>query len=60
VTKLADLLDLIHQHAPDARVDEHLDGNLVVVLNARLDDDRSTLKSILDDDADLDSALRDG
>lgn len=60
MTKLVDLLDLIRQHAPNARVEERLGGNLVVVLNLRLDEDQSTLTSLADEEADLDSVLRDG
>jgi hypothetical protein len=46
---LADLLAAVKTVAPHARIEEHVDGNLAIILNARLAANNSTLEPIDDD-----------
>jgi hypothetical protein len=46
---LAELLDAVKTIAPHARLEQRIDGNLVIILNARLAADNSHIELIDDD-----------
>jgi len=46
---LADLLVVVKTFAPHARIEQQIDGNLAIILNARLAANNSTLEEIDDD-----------
>jgi hypothetical protein len=47
---VAELLSVVKTLAPYARIEQYLDGNIVIVLNARLADDNAHLEPL---DADV-------